>query len=400
MRITSVFGSAFLLILLVVPGVQAQTLSAGGAHTCAISAQGELLCWGSNEFGQLGNGNLLETTVPAPVEGLLGSVSSVSTGASHTCAIMEYGALFCWGLNSHGQLGDGTTELRPWPVPVVGLSESVVQVSAGYTHTCALTQRGSVLCWGDAESVQSASTSAHALPVPLPVVGLPSAVVSISAGLESTCALTVVGNVFCWGENSFGQIGNRMAHRFAVAPTLVSGLTDRVVDISHHAYHTCATLASGEAQCWGHNAFGQLGDATYRDQLRPVTVESAETFVRVQTGRSQTCGITAGGSVWCWGDNGSGQLGDGTRISRSVAMEVHRLEAEVTLLALGDFHACALSSEGELSCWGWNGNGQVGDGTTLMALRPYRVPGQFRVMPPSFPTPTLSFTHDSGGPLR
>lgn len=348
------------------------------------------MCWGSNEFGQLGNGNLLETPVPVPVEGLIGPVASVSTGASHTCAVMEYGAVFCWGLNSNGQLGDGTSELRPWPVPVVGLSEPVVQVSAGYTHTCALTQRGSVLCWGDAESVQSASTSAHSLSIPLPVVGLPSAVISISAGLESTCALTVVGNVFCWGENTYGQLGNRMAHHFAVAPTLVAGLSGRVSAISHHAYHTCATLASGEAQCWGHNAFGQLGNATYRDQLRPVLVSSTETFLRVQTGRSQTCGITAGGSVTCWGDNGSGQLGDGSRITRPVGNVVHRLEGDVVQLAVGDFHACALSSEGEVSCWGWNGNGQVGDGTTLMALRPYRVPGQFRVGSSSNTLPMLS----------
>lgn len=382
-------GSAFFLILLALPLAQAQTLSAGGAHTCAVSAQGELLCWGSNEFGQLGNGNLLESPVPVSVEGLIGSVVSVSTGASHTCAVMEYGAVFCWGLNSHGQLGDGSLELRPWPVQVVGLPEAVVQVSAGYTHTCALTQRGSVLCWGDAESVQSASTSAYSLSIPLPVVGLPSAVVSISAGLESTCALTVVGNVFCWGENTFGQLGNRMAHHFAAAPSLVSGLRGQVVAISHHAYHSCATLSSGEAQCWGHNAFGQLGNASYRDEHRPVTVSSTETFLAVHTGRSQSCGITAGGTVSCWGDNGSGQLGDGSRITRPVGRVVHRLEGDVAHLTVGDFHACALSSQGDISCWGWNGNGQVGDGTTLMALQPYRVPGQFRVAP-STTLPMLS----------
>lgn len=389
-RLISSLGSAFLATFFVFSGVHAQTLSAGGAHTCAVSAEGHLLCWGSNEFGQLGNGNLLESLTPVPVEGLIGTVASVSTGASHTCAVMEYGAVFCWGLNAQGQLGDGTSELRPSPVAVQGLSEPVVQVSAGYTHTCALTQRGSVLCWGDAESVQSASTSAHSLPIPLPVVGLPSAVISISAGLESTCALTVVGNVFCWGENTYGQLGNRMTHQFAVAPTLVSGLSGQVVAISHHAYHACATLANGDAQCWGHNAFGQLGNATFNDQLRPTLVSSSETFLRVHTGRSQSCGITAGGSVTCWGDNGFGQLGDGSRITRPTSQMVNRLDVEVAQLSVGDFHACVLSTEGEISCWGWNGNGQVGDGTTLMALRPYQVPGQFRLTPASSAVPMLS----------
>jgi alpha-tubulin suppressor-like RCC1 family protein len=186
-------------------------ISSGQYHTCALTTGGGIKCWGSNTFGQLGDGTGSHTNnfQPTPVEviGLGSGVVAISSGMWHTCAVTTAGGVKCWGNNDRSQLGDGTTTLRTAPVDVVGLSSGVAAVSAGEYHTCALTKRGGVKCWGDNLFGQLGDGTKNGSSTPVDVLELSSGVSAISAGYSHTCALPLGGGVRCWGRNDFGQLG-------------------------------------------------------------------------------------------------------------------------------------------------------------------------------------------------
>jgi alpha-tubulin suppressor-like RCC1 family protein len=200
-----------------VPGLASEVVSiaAGSFHGCAIIAAGGLKCWGGNSGGQLGDGGACgEECPPVDVAGLETGVAAVAVGDFHTCAVTTAGGAKCWGLNNAGQLGDGggCSEDCP-PADVVGLESGVAAVTAGAFHTCALTTGGAVKCWGDNSfgelGLGASDSGPH--PVPEDVVGLEHGITGIDAGALHVCALTVTGGVKCWGDNSYGQLGDGQA---------------------------------------------------------------------------------------------------------------------------------------------------------------------------------------------
>jgi alpha-tubulin suppressor-like RCC1 family protein len=184
------------------------SISVGFSHTCAVTAAGGVECWGSNEYGRLGDGTMTRSAVPVDVSGLQSGVTAVSAGYNHTCALTSAGGVECWGNNSHGQLGDGTMEESASPVPVSGLQSGVTAISAGASDTCALTSAGGVECWGSNGFGQLGDGTTEASATPVPVLGLQSGVAAVSAGAGLTCARTVAGAVECWGDNEYGQLGD------------------------------------------------------------------------------------------------------------------------------------------------------------------------------------------------
>ena len=178
------------------------SVSVGSLHRCAVTNTGGVKCWGDNDSGQLGDGTREYRSTPADVVGLTSGVISISAGSIHTCAVTDTSGVKCWGDNDSGQLGDGTTDDRPTPVDVLGLTRGVISISAGYYHTCAVTDTGGVKCWGDNNSGQLGDGTTDDRPTPVDVVGLTSGVVSVSAGLRHTCAVTDTGGVKCWGGES------------------------------------------------------------------------------------------------------------------------------------------------------------------------------------------------------
>jgi alpha-tubulin suppressor-like RCC1 family protein len=294
-----------------------------GGHTCAVMSSGTVKCWGTNHsWGQVGDGTTLTRTAPVDVTAAGQGLVTLSAGARHTCAVVDDGELTCWGDNFFGQLGNDF-DITGAPTEVPGLS-GVVAVSSGGSHTCALSGAGGVKCWGYAAYGQLGDNTfgdTHSSPVD--VVGLQGGVAGISAGGTHTCALTTGGGVKCWGDNSFGQLGDG-TNTNAGAPVDVTGLASGVIAISAGGNHTCAVTAPGGVKCWGANYRGQLGIGSFdftRSTPADVTGLSAGSAA-IAAGYEHSCAVSSGGGVKCWGDNAYGQLGDGSTNNSFVPVNV------------------------------------------------------------------------------
>ena len=231
------------------------------------------MCWGENDLGQLGNSSIDSngTPIPGPTTSLTSGVVAISAGKKHTCALLGTGHVWCWGYNGWGQLGDGTIIGRAVPVSVSGLTR-VKSISAGGDHTCAVTDAGGALCWGrnDRAQIGDRSTTANKL-VPTQVHNLESGVRSISAGDSHTCAVTEAGGAWCWGDSTHGQLGNGSS-ALQASPFPVLGHSSGVLTISAGVQHTCALTALDTAKCWGINDNGQLGNGTNAETWGPTPV--------------------------------------------------------------------------------------------------------------------------------
>ena len=248
------------------------SIFAGGYYSCALTIAGGVKCWGSDSNGQLGDdASLVGQPTPVNVQGLTLGVASISVGYLHACAVLTAGGTKCWGYNGHGQLGDNSTSQKPTPVSVQGLTSGVSSVFAGGYHTCAVTTSGGLKCWGWDSSGQLGDNATIAdKPTPVDVLGLTSGVASVSAGYTHTCAVTTVGGLKCWGWNAYGQLGNNSATN-ASTPVDVLGLASDVISVSAGWNHTCAVTTAGP-KCWGYNNVGQLGDNSATDKPTPVYV--------------------------------------------------------------------------------------------------------------------------------
>lgn len=355
--------------------VQATQVEAGDTHTCALTGGGGVKCWGDNQFGQLGDGTTTIRFAPVDVTGLGSGVTAIAVGFNHTCALMTGGEVKCWGDNRLGQLGDGTTINRYTPISVTGLGGSVTKMAGGWLHTCVVTASGGAKCWGYNGYGQLGDGTRTSRLTPVNVTGLGSGVTAIAANSLHTCAVTVGGGVKCWGVNWHGQLGNGTTADSYV-PVAVTGLGSGVTAITTGNDHTCAASTGGGIKCWGDNRDGQLGDGTTSDKYTPVDVTGLGSGVsEIEAGYIHTCALTIGGGVKCWGSNGWGQLGDGTTTDRYAPFGVTGLASGATAVAAGHYHTCALTTGGGVKCWGVNNSGQLGDGTTITSLTPVNVFG-------------------------
>jgi alpha-tubulin suppressor-like RCC1 family protein/pimeloyl-ACP methyl ester carboxylesterase len=270
---------------------------------------GGVKCWGANSTGQLGDGTTTSRLTPVDVSGLASGVAAIAAVGEHTCAVTTSGGVKCWGSNWRGQLGDGTTTDRLTPVDVSGLASGVAAIAAGGEHTCAVTTSGGVKCWGRNEYGQLGDGTTTDRLTPVDVSGLTGGVVAIAAGWRHTCALTTGGGVKCWGLNNQGQLGDGTGAS-RLTPVNVSGLMDGVAAIAAGGFYTCALTTGGGVKCWGNNWYGQLGDGTTTRRLTPVDVSGlASGVAAIAAGLEHTCALTTGGGAKCWGYNQYGQLG-------------------------------------------------------------------------------------------
>jgi alpha-tubulin suppressor-like RCC1 family protein len=373
------------------PTTGALAAAAGGEHTCALTTDGGVKCWGRNRFGQLGDGTRIDRLTPVDVSGLSSGVIAVAAGADHACALRATGAVGCWGDNDRGELGDGTATERSYPVAVVGLESGVSSISTRDEHTCAVTRDGTVKCWGTNWSGQLGDGTTgvgNESATPVDVIGLSGPVAAVAAGGSHTCALLTTGTVQCWGSNSSGQLGDGTTAA-RERPVDVVGLVD-VAAIAAGGGHICALTTSGSVHCWGSNYSGALGAPAEETcgeldgmellcSSRPVDVVGLGSGVAaIATGGAHTCAVSIAGGLKCWGSNTYGQIGDGTGwlgLRRAEPTQVDGLTSGVASVAPGGGHTCAVSLTGALKCWGYNWVGQLGDGTDDQRLSPVDVIG-------------------------
>ena len=361
----------------VTAGERAALIAAGEFHTCVATSSGPVLCWGHNADGQLGDGTTTQRLTPVPVAGFPGPAQGIAAGGgddgtathAHTCAITMTGGVMCWGSNSHGQLGNNSTVSTPTPVQVSGLTSGVSAIAAGGTHTCALTDAGSVWCWGWNAAGQLGNSSNIDSLVPVQVTGITSGATRITAGHSHTCAVAY-GAARCWGVGGNGQLGTGTQSSSNV-PVQVSGLTNGIAAIAAGWRSTCAVTSGGAAMCWGSNTNGQLG-VGYRSswELSPVQVVGlASGVTSVAGGRYHGCAMLNTGAVNCWGFNGDGALGDGTNNERLQPWP-SKLTAGAMRLAAGSRHTCAVTASGATRCWGYSAYGQIGYNSTASENEP------------------------------
>lgn len=367
-----------------------QTITVGGFHSCGLTLSGTAYCWGSNEFGQLGTGTSGGNDGPSAILGH--TFTEITAGYKHTCALDGSGKAYCWGLSADGQLGNGDFGLldpgdeqsyrhRTVPVEVQGGHE-FLDISAGGLNTCAVTKDGDAYCWGRGREGQLGNgksgiddedpTRYVFAPTPTQVLG--SDYVAISVGGSHACALNSARDIYCWGVNEWGQIGNGAGGAAADSvsvPQLVAAAGLKFSALSAGLTHTCALAEGGSAYCWGETSAGRLGNgegagiARFRPTPQPVM--GGHTFASLSAGAIHSCGVTPFGEALCWGRNGHGQLGVAAPTDSVLAPVAVTAGAGVApfsaIGALGSNeygHTCALTTAGALYCWGSNREGQIG----------------------------------------
>lgn len=343
-------------------------IATGGGHSCAVVAGGSVQCWGTNSSGQLGTGSSVSSSTPVTALGVSGA-TAIAAGDQHSCAVVGGGAVKCWGQNPNGQLGNGTTAGSLTAVDVIGVSGAIA-VSAGMRHSCALLAGGGVKCWGDNDLGQLGNgNDADTLAVHT-VVGIGNGV-ALSSGYAHTCALVTGGSVKCWGYNGYGQIGNgsRVQAVVATAITSVTGASAITAGLDH----SCALVTAGAVQCWGRNDFGQLGIGLLGQTPTPVNVKDMFGATALAAGFDHTCSVVPNGAVQCWGRN-DGALGNGSTLASAVAVNVTGLTG-ATSLAGGQLFTCARLSGGTVRCWGYNNSGELGHGVAGPSTVPVTVIG-------------------------
>lgn len=348
-------------------------LSAGYGFTCSVQADRTVACFGTNADGQLGLPQYKPWALVAKRIAGIAHARSVAAGWDFACVLLADGRVRCFGDDRHGQLGTAATRPRQWtPAPAVPGLAGVVQLAAGYDHTCARTSARRVYCWGNNATGQLGrsprSLPSSATPVRVEI----TAVIDVAAGAGFNCAVRANHAVWCWGENGSLQLGRSLRVAYDATPVRIAGLpaARSVVTGSGHA---CALLVTRRVACWGENLRGQLGLPTSVPYSQsPRLVPGVAGVTALAAGFDHTCALRAGGSVTCWGSDNDGQLGNGTFEATATPTAVLGLH-HATAIAAGVFFTCARESSGRVQCWGAGSLGELGTGARARLARPGHV---------------------------
>ncbi len=386
----------------------AVSIVAGANHACALSANGDVSCWGKNDVGQLGYGHMetIGDDEPAASHGIVDVgdlVISLAAGQEHTCAILEKGSIRCWGFGGDLALGNGNGKYytvgddeHPGEMgdAIIYSNSPFAQVVAGDHHSCMRTEAGSIKCWGN--SPQGAlgygfATQTGGWLGNVPIGGDASFLV---AGAEHTCAVVDGGMVRCWGEGGNGALGHGGTEDIGdnEQPTDLAALWlgEAVTQLAAGYYHTCALTASGAVRCWGEANQGALGYGNKQDIHNAETagvVNVGGVTVQIAAGGSHTCALMLSGSVRCWGDGSWGALGYGNTNNvgdnevPAAAGDIELSDAAIQIVA-GDDFTCALLATGAVQCWGSGLDGRLGQGRYEVTIGDDETPASMKPILP------------------
>jgi alpha-tubulin suppressor-like RCC1 family protein len=338
-----------------------QRMAAGFMAECSFEIRkGALYAWGDNRYGQLGDGTTTNRTSPVHI-GSDDKWVTISVGNKHTLGIKSDGTLWAWGRNGDGQLGDGTTTNRTSPVQI-GSGTKWVCISAGDDHSLGLKADGTLWAWGDNATGElgDGTTTTRTSPVQ---IGSNQKWTSISAGSDYSLGLRSTGGAWAWGKNSSGQLGIGNTNNQTTGPVSV-GADNDWVSIVASIKHSHGMKSNGKLYSWGDNTLGVLGDGTTNQRTSPVQVGSDNHWVSVSVDSSSCLGLKSNGTLWAWGLNDKGQLGNGNTTNQTTGpIQVGSNKTWVSI-STGKIYNLGLKADGSLWAWGANGYGEYGDGTT------------------------------------
>ena len=345
-----------------------QSVSAGVLHTCAIDRDAMLWCWGNNEHHQAASGTVELAAAPALVT--TDRWRHVTSGLYMSCALNDAGAAYCWGANGIGNIGDGTTTPAPKPRAVAG-ARTYTSISVGIQHACAIETGTSALwCWGYNAHGQIGDATAANRTTPVEIEA-GTQWLAVDAGDYNTCALRSDGRLRCWGQADSGQIGDGTTSFARYLPQPVGLDDDGWTSIEVGASRACASRTDGTLLCWGRNDQGQL-TATRALAIQSAPIEvlpKRDGWKSISLGETHACLIDNYDNAWCGGNASRGQLGNGMPGSRTTPK---RVDGEWLAVDTGDDFTCGLTTANQLRCWGANNMGQIGDGTRLPRQAPVR----------------------------
>jgi alpha-tubulin suppressor-like RCC1 family protein len=328
-------------------------VSAGGTHSCALLGSGAIKCWGDNGMYQLGIGKRTPLRSAAPVVVKMpGPAVAVSAGWGSSCALRTTGVTYCWGSNGFGELGAGAAIWESIgsgrPLLVKQLSK-VSALSVGGEDACASTVSGAIKCWGANTLGQLGNGTSGRASTPVVANGITNAT-AVSSEYLSTCAVLTNGRISCWGLNSSGQLGVSSKVKSRPIPALVPGVAN-AVGVADGGDHACALISGGTVLCWGGNKSGELGNGTKVGGITPVKVKGISNALQIGASQGFSCALLANHAVKCWGTNYASQLGNGTTTSSTTPTGVSGISDAVEL-DVGGNTSCVVNSDGTVECWG------------------------------------------------
>jgi alpha-tubulin suppressor-like RCC1 family protein len=357
-------------------GVSATAVAASYNYSLAMGSDGKLYAWGDNFYGQLGDGSTTNHNSPVVVSLPAGvSATAVTAGWAHSLAIGSDGKLYAWGANGTGQLGDGSVTDRTSPVVVsLPAGVSATAVAAGHSHSLAMGSDGKLYAWGVNTRGQLGDGSFMDQMTPV-VVSLPAGVTAtaVAAGSEHSLAMGSDGKLYAWGGNFCGELGDGSTTDQVIPVVVSMPVGVSATAVAAGVNHSLAKGSDGKLYAWGWNYYGQLGDGSFMDQMTPVVVSlpAGVSATAVAAGGSHSLAMGSNGKLYAWGYNGKGQLGDGSTMNRtSPGLVSLPAGVSATAVAAGDYHSLAMGSDGKLYAWGYNANGQLGDGVSLFSIQP------------------------------
>ena len=367
--------------------LEAQNLSlvTGEWNTCALDSNQNVFCWGRNGNGQIGNGQTGTAAcgtsghkckdVPTATNDLGSDVISLAFGHQHACGLLDTGAVKCWGRNNAGQLGTSGGDKDTPQTINLGSGRTATSIYAGGHYTCAILDDESVKCWGQNDQGQLGigSTSNANTPTTINTLGSGRTAVSLATAFDSVCALLDDGSVKCWGSDFDGQLGNGGTNADLSSPpssAINLGTSRTAKAITGGEFHFCAILDDDSIKCWGQGTDGKLGTGSTGDRSTPTSTSgsfaSGRYAVAIDAGYDHTCVLLDNGDMTCWGSDADGQLGNGASSSSTVSSlssNIISLGTGRTAISIsaGGTHTCAQLDNGQLKCWGNRADGQVGD---------------------------------------
>lgn len=350
-------------------------LSGHATGTCGIKNDGTLWCWGTNSYGALGNNSTVMQAIPAQVSGG-GQWIDVDMAGFHACGIKANGSLWCWGRNGYGQVGDNTTTDRLVPTQVSG-GGTWIDVGTGYNtfqgFSCAIKSDNTLHCWGDnggGKTGRNLSTGSTLVPTQVSGGG---SWLSLSTGVNHSCAIKTDNSLWCWGSNSTGQLGDNSITQRLVPTAVNGGGAWKLVTAGDT--HTCGIKTDDSLWCWGGNSSGKTGgNLTAGNTLVPTQISGGGTWKNVSAGMTHTCAIKSNDSLWCWGSNWYGELADGSMTQSAVPVASSDSGSWKNVTA-GSRRTCAIKQDNSMRCWGEKSAAGFGNNTTGAVSYPVEIAG-------------------------